>query len=99
MNCEQKKRVLVVGAGGFAGGFLVSEGIRRGYEVWAGLRASTSRKYLSDPNIKFLELDFDHPDTLKEALETALPEGERWDWIVYNLGATKCLSFSDFSKI
>lgn len=93
------KRVLVVGAGGFAGGFLVAEGIRRGYEVWAGLRASTSRKYLSDPAIKFLELDFDNPQSLAPALSNALSAGEKWDWIIYNLGATKCLSFSDFSKI
>ena len=94
-----KKRVLVVGAGGFAGGFFVEEGLRRGYEVWAGVRTTTSRKYLSDPAIHFLELDFDNPDSLAPALKGALPEGERWDWIIYNLGATKCLSFSDFSKI
>lgn len=94
-----KKRVLVVGAGGFAGGFLVEEGLKRGYEVWAGVRASTSRKYLADSRIKFLELDFDEPETLARALSESLPEGEKWDWIVYNLGATKCLSFSDFSKI
>lgn len=93
------KRVLVVGAGGFAGGFIVEEGLRRGFEVWAGVRESTSRRYLSNPSIKFITLDFDNPDTLAPALEDALPKGERWDWIVYNLGATKCLSFSDFSKI
>lgn len=88
-----------MGAGGFAGGFLVAEGLRRGYEVWAGLRATTSRRYLSDAAIKFLELDFDNPESLAPALEAALPAGEKWDWIIYNLGATKCLSFSDFSKI
>lgn len=93
-----KKKVLVVGAGGFAGGFLVEEGLKRGYEVWAGVRASTSRKYLTDPRIKFVELDFDDYDQLKVALSNATTEGG-WDWIVYNLGATKCLSFSDFSKI
>lgn len=26
-------KVLVVGAGGFAGGFIVAEGLRRGYEM------------------------------------------------------------------
>lgn len=36
---------------------------------------------------------------MARALSESLPEGEKWDWIVYNLGATKCLSFSDFSKI
>lgn len=94
-----KKKVLVVGAGGFVGGFLVEEGLRRGYDVWAGVRSTTSRKYLSDERIKFVELDFDDRRQLADALSKALPEGEKWDWIVYNLGATKCLSFSDFSKI
>ncbi|MDE6532341.1 MAG: NAD(P)-dependent oxidoreductase [Muribaculaceae bacterium] len=93
------KKVLVVGAGGFVGGFIVEEALRRGYDVWAGVRESTSRKYLGNPSIHFLNLDFDSQDSLASALTSALPEGERWDWIVYNLGATKCLSFSDFSKI
>lgn len=95
----EKKKVLVVGAGGFAGGFFVEEGLKRGYDVWAGVRTITSRKYLTDPRIKFLGLDFDQPSTLADSLKAALPEGEKWDWIIYNLGATKCLSFSDFSKI
>lgn len=93
------KRVLVVGAGGFAGGFFVSEGLSRGYEVWAGVRATTSREYLGDPRIKFVEFDFDDPARLESVLSTTLPGDERWDWIIYNLGATKCLSFSDFNKI
>ena len=92
-------RIFVVGAGGFAGGFLVEEALRRGHEVWAGVRESTSRRYLTDKRIRFVTLDFDRPESLTAALSEALPEGERWDWIVYNLGATKCLSFSDFSKI
>ncbi len=51
---EQKRRILVMGAGGFAGGFIVEEGLKRGYEVWAGVRHSTSRKYLSDSRIHFV---------------------------------------------
>ena len=95
----EKKRVLIVGAGGFVGGFLASEGLGRGFEVWAGVRKSTSRRYLTDPRLKFLELDFDEPASLAGSLRAALPEGERWDWIVFNLGATKCLRFSDFARI
>ena len=93
------KRVLIVGAGGFAGGFFVEEALRRGYETWAGVRESTSRKYLKDEGIHFLVLDFDRAETIVSSLQEALPEGEKWDWIIYNLGATKCLSFSDFSKV
>lgn len=91
--------MLVVGAGGFVGGFLCAEGLSRGYKVWAGLRHSTSRKYLGDERLKFVELDFENPDTLTDAINGALPEGERWDYIIYNLGATKCLNFLDFNRI
>lgn len=89
----------MVGAGGFAGSHIVEEALRRGYETWAGVRATTSRKYLTDPAIKFLTLDFDNPETLAESLRGALPEVEKWDYIVYNLGATKCVRFTDFSRI
>jgi len=93
------KRVLVVGAGGFAGGFIVAEGLRRGYEVWAGVRESTSRQWLDDPRIRFLNLDFSRPESLAAAVSTALPAGERWDYVVYNLGATKVMRYADFSRI
>lgn len=94
-----KKNVLVVGAGGFAGGFIVREALNRGFNVFAGVRQSTSRRYLDDPRINFVTLDFDNPDSLPDSLTSAIPEGARWDYIVYNLGATKCLNFLSFSKI
>lgn len=93
------KRVLVVGAGGFAGGFIVEEGLNRGYEIYAGVRETTSRRYLGDSRIKFVTFDFEEAESLKKDLAEALPEGEKWDWIIYNLGATKALSFSDFSRV
>ena len=93
------KRVLVVGAGGFAGGFIVAEGLRRGYEVWAGVRSTTSRQWLADDRIRFIEFDFDKAYTIAEKLKEALPEGEKWDYIIYNLGATKVIRYLDFNRI
>ena len=78
---NDNKKVLVVGAGGFVGGFLVQEGLERGCEVWAGVRATTSRKYLTDGRVRFVEFDFDKPETLDAALRQAMPEG-KWDWVV-----------------
>lgn len=98
-NNIDRKRVLIVGAGGFAGGFIAEEALKRGYEVWAGVRESTSRKWLSDPRLHFITFDFDTPEGVVGPLSESLPEGKKWDYVVYNLGATKALTFSDFSKI
>ena len=88
------KKVLIVGAGGFIGGFIAAESLRRGYETWCGVRESTSRRYLTDPALRFITLDYDNPERLAEQLK-----GHRWDYIVYNLGATKCVNFMDFNRI
>lgn len=96
---NKKKRILVIGAGGFVGGFAVDEGLRRGHEVWAGVRASTSRQYLQDERIKFLELNFEDQGEIAETLEKAMPDNQKWDYIIYNLGATKCVNFADFNRI
>lgn len=93
------KRVLIIGAGGFIGGHIATESLSRGYETWCGIRSSTSRKYLQDSRLKFVEFDYDESDSVKSSLSTALPEGQKWDYIIYNLGATKCTNFSDFNKI
>ncbi len=95
---DKKKTLLVVGAGGFIGGFIASEALRRGFDVWAGVRESTSRRYLSDPALHFAVFDYDTPATLLEQMRRDAPEGG-WDYIIYNLGATKCANFGDFNRI
>lgn len=99
-STSRKRSVLIVGAGGFAGGHIAEEALRRGLDVTAGVRHSTSRRWLSDTRLHFLELDFDNPESLAGSISAAMEEnGGKWDWIVYNLGATKCLSFLDFNRI
>lgn len=94
MNPHQAKKVLIVGAGGFIGGFIAAEALKRGYETWCGVRESTSRHFLTDTRLNFVTFDYDDTDSLRKTL------GEnRWDYIVYNLGATKCVNFSDFSYV
>lgn len=87
-------KVLIVGAGGFIGGFIAREALSRGYETWCAVRESTSRRYLTDPALNFIVLNYDDPEKLRKGLE-----GESWDYIIYNLGATKCVNFSDFNHI
>ncbi|MDE7160811.1 MAG: NAD(P)-dependent oxidoreductase [Muribaculaceae bacterium] len=98
MDELREKKILVVGAGGFVGGFLVEECLRRGARVWAGVRESTSRKWLTDERLEFVTFDFDDPSSLAVSLRDAMPQG-KWDYIIYNLGATKCLRYTDFARI
>lgn len=49
--------ILITGASGFVGSFIVSEALRRGMEVWAAVRPSSSLEYLQDKRIHFLTLD------------------------------------------
>lgn len=80
-------------------------GLEEGYDVWCGVRASTSRRYLTDPRLKFVVFDFDAPvsleATLRQAVADAQQAGHRrpWDYIIYNLGATKALRYADFERV
>lgn len=91
------KRVLIVGAGGFIGGFLAAEALRRGADVTCMVRESTSRRYLTDQHLRFLVCaSFDDAQSIAKAL---LSVEWRWDYIIYNLGATKAANFSDFNRV
>lgn len=86
--------LLVTGASGFIGSFVVEEALRRGMEVWAGVRKSSSRQYLQDSRIHLIELDFSSAATLWEQLR-----GHRFDYVVHAAGATKCLRTDDFFRV
>lgn len=93
------KRLLVIGAGGFIGGFIAKQGLERGYDVTVAVRQATSRRYLDDERLKFLVLDYADTAAVADAMRQALPDGERWDYVIHNLGATKCANFRDFDTI
>ena len=86
-------KILVTGASGFIGSFIVEEALRRDMEVWAAVRKSSSRKYLTDERINFIELNLSSEDDLRQQLA-----GYEFDYVVHAAGATKCLHKRDFFK-
>ena len=86
--------ILITGASGFIGSFIVEEALRRGLTVWAAVRASSSRQYLSDERIRFVELDFGSEEQMKQQLS-----GLTLDYVVHAAGVTKCLDPADFYRI
>jgi nucleoside-diphosphate-sugar epimerase len=93
-------RILVTGASGFIGSYIVQEGLDKGFEVWAGVRGTSSRGYLQDERIRFAQLDLSDPDTLLRQLREYKEEmgGNGWDYVVHAAGATKCQNEIDFYR-
>ena len=87
-------KILITGASGFIGSFIVEEALNRGLEVWAAVRKSSSRQFLTDERIHFIELDLSSEERLKEQMK-----GIGFDYVVHAAGVTKCLHKEDFRRI
>jgi UDP-glucose 4-epimerase len=92
-------KILITGASGFIGSFLVEEGLRREYEVYAGIRHTSSRKYLKDPAIHFLEMDFSSVDKITSALEECKNQEVRFQYIIHNAGITKAQKKEEYFRV
>ncbi|EJW93819.1 NAD dependent epimerase/reductase-like protein [gut metagenome] len=92
-------RILITGASGFIGSFLVERALQEGMEVWAAVRKSSSRAYLQDHRIHFIELDFSSDDRMLQQLEAHRESHGPWTYVVHAAGATKCRDEKDFAKI
>jgi len=90
-----KKSILITGASGFIGSYLVNEALQRGYEVWAGIRQHSSRKALQAPGIHFIDLQYDDKEALVEQLREVTP----WNYVIHNAGITKTTRKADFYRV
>ena len=87
-------KILITGASGFIGSFIVEEALKRGFETWAAVRKSSSRDFLQDEHIRFIELNLSSEKQLKEQLKDL-----QFDYVVHAAGVTKCLHKEDFFRI
>jgi len=93
------KQILITGASGFIGSFLVEEALSRNWKVWAGIRKTSSKEYLQDERISFIDLNYSDKDKLKQQIENHREIFGKWDYVIHNAGVTKCLNSEDFEKV
>lgn len=93
------KKILVTGASGFIGSFLIEKALDKNYDTWAGIRESSSREYLQDSRIQFIDLQFGNREKLAEQLNEFRSKYGKFDYIIHNAGVTKCLDPKDFDKV
>ena len=91
--------ILITGASGFIGSFIVEEALRKGFSTWAGVRKTSSREYLQDPDIHFIDLDYAHPDRLQQQLMDHAAQHGAFDFVVHCAGVTKCIDKRDFERV
>ena len=87
-------KILITGASGFVGSWLVEEALSRGLDVYAGIRSTSSKKWLQDPRIKFSTLDLSNLESLTEVISQ-----HNFDYIIHNAGLTKALKVSDLMRV
>ncbi|MEN9920094.1 MAG: hypothetical protein RL662_2530 [Bacteroidota bacterium] len=91
--------ILITGASGFIGSFLVEKALEKGYTTWAGIRKSSSREYLTDTRIQFIDLNFANKEILTTQLQTFKQTNGNLNYVIHNAGVTKCLDSTDFDRI
>ncbi len=89
-----QEKILVTGASGFIGSFIVEEALAQGMEVWAAVRGTSSLKYLHDERIRTIMLNLSDESQLLEALKN-----HQFDYAVHAAGATKALNKETFFKV
>lgn len=91
--------VLITGASGFIGSFIVEEAVKRKFGAWAGIRSTSSREYLQNHEVHVLELDFANPDKLRAQLSGHKRTCGKFDYIIHCAGVTKCVDKNEFDRV
>lgn len=86
--------ILITGASGFVGSWLVSEALSRELDVYAGIRKTSNTSYISDDRIHFQYLNYTDADQLVKDLKTT-----SFDYIIHNAGVVRALDKQTFFDV
>lgn len=91
--------ILITGATGFIGKFLVDYALEEDLNVFAGVRKSSNRSGLAEKNIGFVELDLSNPDLLFNQLTQFTKDQGNIDYVIHNAGITKSTDISAYELV
>jgi nucleoside-diphosphate-sugar epimerase len=79
-----KQKILITGANGFIGRFLVEEAVSQGLEVFAGVRKNSNTTTLTGLGATIVHVDYNDPTHLVSLLKDG-----NFEYIIHNAGLTK----------
>jgi len=95
----QSRKVLITGASGFIGSFLVEEALKQGFTVYAGIRPQSSKAFLQDRAIRFFPCDLSSPQEMLSRLRRFNSEEGGFDFVIHNAGIAKANKREDFARV
>lgn len=90
---------MITGASGFIGSCIVEKAISLGYSTWAVIRKNSSKQYLTNTNLNFLEIDFSNKENIEDALINFLNNQGAINYIIHAAGVTKSINNQDFFDV
>lgn len=91
--------VLITGASGFVGGFIVASALNQEWKVYAAVRSTSSRKYLTDDRIGFVDLDLTNEAAISAMLANFKEKHGNIDYVIHNAGISKTTDISLYDRV
>jgi len=92
------EKILITGASGFIGRFLVEEALAAGFDVYAGIRATSDRTNLTDARIRIFPFDMSDPEQLHEDLKRFQESDEGFQYVIHNAAVTRPNDVTEFIR-
>lgn len=96
---NEEKKVLVTGASGFIGHYLIQMLLDHGYDAYAGVRKGSRTQELLQMGAKLVYLNMDSIQILREELRLLHGQIGKWEFVVHTAGVTKCRDRKDFNRV
>lgn len=93
------KRILITGASGFIGSFITEAALRKGWDVIAAVRKTSSLTWLPHPELHIEEMDLSSPEKLRPRIKDLQERYGPLDFIIHNAGITHANRKEEFNTV